>query len=805
MLLKKIPSGLCLALFILCLGFQNGESQKTQTSETLRTNGRPFTHVKRISIAKSAACVESEWRTIDGTCNNSTDPGRYEWGSSDITLMREMDGEFGANDPFNAMNGEERVSPRAVSNALCTQEEDIPNSRNLSSMVFTWGQFVDHDISLTPEGHEEYAPVRLPADEPLFTSDIPFFRSEIAEGTGELVPRNQRNLITSWIDASNVYGSDIDRANWLRTFEQGKLKMSSGDLLPFNTLDGEYGSAFDETAPGMAGDMDREGNLVKTYVAGDVRAAEQPGLTSLHTLFVREHNRVCDLLVEQGFTDDEKMYQIARKWVGALIQQITYNEFLPSLGMSMGSYNGYDSDVQPDIFNMFATAAYRLGHTMVSNELLLVDAQCRDDGTLGLMESFFNPDVLREHNIGRVLNGLNKQEQEEVDLQIIDNLRNFLFGDASADITFGLDLASLNIQRGRDHGMPDYNSIREHFTGERARKFRDVTRSGDRQNVLREVYRSVDNIDAWTGLLAEDHVSGSSLGPTLKKIMEVQFGRLRDCDFYYFEKDAFFNSDHIAMIKSARLSDIMIMNTGLNRLGANVFFQSSCGASNYGGEDLLPIFNEIADQNNDNDNNGDGGNNNGDGNGNNGNGNNNNGNGGNNNNNGNGGNDNNNGNGGNGNNNGGNGNGNNGNGGNGNNNGGNGNGNNGNGGNGNNNGGNGNNNNGNGGRGNINTGASTLITVPTTNITFEDNISIGPNPTTDIVEMNVTFSEPVIDGSYTVTDLSGQVMFQLKNGISGNSFSDILDFTLLSPGTYLLNILNKDGAILQTEKIIVSK
>lgn len=304
--------------------------------------------------------------------------------------MREMNAEYGSTDPFNAMNGEDLSSPRAISNALNAQEEHIRSNLNLSSMVFTWGQFVDHDIDLTPEAHTEYAPIALPDDEPLFTQDIPFFRSDYAEGTGESSPREQWNLITSWIDASNVYGSDDARASWPRMHSGGKLKNSSGNLLPFNITDGEYNSEIDANAPGMAGDTDRQGNKVKTYVAGDVRAAEQPGLTSLHTLFMREHNRLCDILSDQGFTDHEEMYQIARKWVGAMIQSITYNEFLPALGVPMGNYTSYHATDQPDIFNQFATSAYQLGHTMVTEDLLLIDSRCNDDGTVTLLEGFLS-------------------------------------------------------------------------------------------------------------------------------------------------------------------------------------------------------------------------------------------------------------------------------------------------------------------------------------------------------------------------------------------------------------------------------
>ena len=198
-----------------------------------------------------------------------------------------MPAAYAMTDYYNNMGGVGRLSPRAISNMVVSQTADTPSPRGLSSLVFTWGQFLDHDITLTPEGHMEYAPVVLPDNEPLFTSDIPFFRSEPRANTGVDNPRQQQNIITSWIDASMVYGSEQTRADWLRSFSQGKLKMSAGGFLPYNTIDGQMNSAIDIDAPSMAGDG---GGTNVVYVAGDVRANEQPGLISLHTLFVREHN-----------------------------------------------------------------------------------------------------------------------------------------------------------------------------------------------------------------------------------------------------------------------------------------------------------------------------------------------------------------------------------------------------------------------------------------------------------------------------------------------------------------------------------
>ena len=94
-------------------------------------------------------------------------------------------------------------------------------------------------------------------------------------------------------------------------------------------------------------------------------------LPGLHTIFLREHNRICDRLVKEGFRNDDIIYQMARKEVGALIQAITYQEFLPAIGINLDKYTGYRLTVRPDITNIFATAGYRIGHTMVADDIFL--------------------------------------------------------------------------------------------------------------------------------------------------------------------------------------------------------------------------------------------------------------------------------------------------------------------------------------------------------------------------------------------------------------------------------------------------
>jgi len=512
------------------------------------------------------------FRTYNGRFNNIGDR-KTEWGAADIILFRELPAAYGSSDPNNSMGGTNRPSPRKISNAVIDEPITQFNTRHLSTLIYQWGQFLDHELTLTPTGSTEYVPIPLPNDEAIFTEDIPFFRSEFRTLPGSQV-RQQINLATSFIDGSVVYGSDATRARWLRTGVRGKLKTSAGDLMPYNTVDGEFDSEIDPTAPSMANDS---GGTVKTFVAGDVRAAENPVLTSIHTLFVREHNRICDRLIRDGMRGDELIFQTARKEVGALIEAITYQEFLPLLGINLRSYSGYNNDVRPDIMNTFATASYRLGHTMVSDDVILADDDCEEvgPGEMDLVDVFWNPQLVATYGIDIFIKGASSHDQYETDNKINDVLRNFLFVSASNPVRFGIDLGSLNIQRGRDHGLPDYNTARFAYTGTFARRFSDISPVDSIARALRDLYGSVSNVDLWVGVLAEKHLPNKSVGLTLNAMLKSQFEKLRDGDFYFYLNDPFLPDQVRDRIKRTSFADVIRRNTELSNV-PHPFITDSC-------------------------------------------------------------------------------------------------------------------------------------------------------------------------------------------------------------------------------------
>jgi hypothetical protein len=215
---------------------------------------------------------------------------------------------------------------------------------------------------------------------------------------------------------------------------------------------------------------------------------------------------------------------------------------------------------------------------MVSDEVLLVNNNCEEvgPGEMELVDVFWNPQLTPTYGIDVFIKGASSHDQYETDTRINSVLRNFLFVSASSPVRFGIDLGSLNIQRGRDHGLPDYNTARLFYTGTQARRFSDITSVDSLADSLRVLYKSVSNIDLWIGILAEDHLPGKSVGRTLNAMLKSQFEKLRDGDFYFYLNDPYLSNSLRDQIKRTKFSDIIRRNTGLSNIAVNAFRTDSC-------------------------------------------------------------------------------------------------------------------------------------------------------------------------------------------------------------------------------------
>lgn len=538
------------------------------------------------ALSSPTDLLQIEYRSIDGSGNNLLNDAQ---GAAQTRVIR-----FGYGGRFPDGHGDEidvagRPNARLISNEIHAQSESVLNDRHLTDWVFQWGQFLTHDMDLTINGSAfnvlstgETGDFRVEVDplDPLGPRPMPFNRSEFdpTTGTPDLIDtgfgprpnwREQINRVTSYIDASQVYGSDDARAAALRTFVDGKLITSQDGQLPgLNDV-------------GMAND-DPFGAGEEQFLAGDVRANETVALTAVHALFVREHNRLADRIGDlYRNLNDEQVYQLARRIVGAEMQAITYNEFLPAvLGYASSpkaTDAAYDEELNASVTNSFATAIFRFGHSLVNDDLLLVDNAGRTVDRVSIDEGFFDPDFLKSnpYNVDLLMKGLAEQLGQENDLLLVDGIRNNLFGPPGAG---GLDLAALDIQRGRDHGLPDYNSLRDAYGLEEVTSFDQISSDPAIRAQLAELYGTVDNIDAFVGALADDHLPGSSVGALVNAIVVNQFTRLRDGDRFFYTNDALLSSRYVERIvdlDKVTLSRIIKWNTDITDIQDNVFFDPS--------------------------------------------------------------------------------------------------------------------------------------------------------------------------------------------------------------------------------------
>ncbi|KAF8790333.1 uncharacterized protein LOC129959954 isoform X2 [Argiope bruennichi] len=533
----------------------------------------------------------SKFRTITGWCNNLNNP---ELGKSMRVFSRLLPPMY-ADDMSSPKVTGRLGTPLPSGRIISTQvhyDVQAPHVR-YSLMVMQWGQFLDHDITFTPMNaangkpldcsdchsattvHPECLPITVPPDDPFYpainrTTGRPTCISFVRSLAGQLTlgRREQLNQVTAFVDASNVYGSDRCEARMLRTFIGGKLNVTrhpqgAKDLLP------QTSNHKDCVAPsGLC------------FEAGDSRASEQPALAAMHTIFMREHNRiVTELQRINPHWSDEMLYQHGRRILSAVMQQITYSDFTSRvLGKSFankydlltqtdGYFDGYDSKCDPTIFNEFAAAAFRFGHSLLKPVFDRLDRGYRVlNDPLHLRKSFFNSDMLYASNaIDQILRGLATSSIETLDHSITEEVTNHLFENKQVPFS-GMDLAALNIQRARDHGIPGYNEYRQFCNLTRAKSFEDLAKEIPSHIVerLKRIYSHIDDIDLFSGGLAEKPLHGGLVGPTFGCIIAKQFSFLKKCDRFWYETSnplIRFTEAQLTELRKSTLSKIICDNS----------------------------------------------------------------------------------------------------------------------------------------------------------------------------------------------------------------------------------------------------
>lgn len=438
------------------------------------------------------------------------------------------------------------VSARVVSNAVGIEKTVINDPRSFNFLGIIFGQLIDHDVVLTGGDDGSSWPILVPNDDPVFSSvgitELPFTRKG----------RHATNLITPHVDGSLVYGSTQQVLDLLR--QQGTPFLRTDE----NRLPPAVGNSGGPTAGSPASNM---------FLCGDERCSEQVFLTVLHTVWIREHNHQARRLMQMGYSDDpDELFEKARQIVIAEIQHITYGEWLTALIGSARNCDAwaqgqYADDGDAQINALFSAALYRL-HSLISNQTA---KELEQYGVKGLASAFFRPSILRsaDGNIGPFVRSMYNTLSRRNDPMMVPDLRSFLFA-GQPDVTpIGHDLLALNVQRGRDMGVPTYNHLRRALGLEPKATWADITSDVSLQQALASVYASPEECDAWVCSSAEPLVVDSSMGETQTFVIREQFCELHNTDSFYWDRAGYLSDAEKDYVRGRTFSSVLCDNAGV--------------------------------------------------------------------------------------------------------------------------------------------------------------------------------------------------------------------------------------------------
>ncbi|XP_075729299.1 chorion peroxidase-like isoform X2 [Rhipicephalus microplus] len=548
-----------------------------------------------------------EYREADGRCNNLQNPG---WGAANSCMNRLLPPAYqdGISSPRVAADGSPLPNARLVS---YTVHPSVSNPAiDITHMVMQLGQFIDHDFALAPlmpdpgeivelgnpnQAVDCCSPERrhasncfsidIPRDDPFFARfgqtcmNVPRSAPCTRCALGQ---REQQDILTSYLDASQVYGSSTEDTMRLRAMRQGMMLHQNdvfvGQLLPLSFHANEDRCS-----------IPSKGKIC--FRAGDERVNEHPGLTAMHTTFLRQHNRIARTLAElNSQLSDEEIFQRAKRILESQWQHIVYSEWLPivvgpeamsrfGLTPQSDGFTTYDPSVDATMLNEFATAAFRLGHTLIDGTF---SANYLGRPSFELEDNFFYPFEFYNGLLEPLLRGLMLQRAQTYDRGVTDGVTNHLY--RLRNESFGLDLIALNLQRAREHGIRPYVDYVHFCTGIQLTSFDELKRYMDNVAVenYKRLYNDVRDVDLFTAGISEFSVPGGIVGPTFTCILGHMFHRLKYGDRFYYEHASQAGSlspGQLDEIRKITFAKIICENSDMAWVTPNVFRPSGLGNS----------------------------------------------------------------------------------------------------------------------------------------------------------------------------------------------------------------------------------
>ncbi len=498
-------------------------------------------------------------RTADGSYNDLEHP---EMGMAGTRLGRNIPLKNAKVDEPNLLT----PNPRAVSQVLLKRDRFIP-ATILNLHAASWIQFQTHDW-FTHGDNQPDNNFSIPENGSDDILEVPKTLKDHTRDDDNTNPATFINDVTHWWDASQLYGSDAETVNSLRTHQDGKMLIEEDGFLPLDPNQGIDLVGF----PGSIGSW-------------------WTGLSMLHILFIKEHNTICDRL-KQMYTDwdDQQLFDKARLINAALLAKIHTVEWTPAilpnpttqiamninwwgiLGKDFKKTVGRlgDSEVLSGIVGSSTdhhaapyslteefVSVYRM-HPLIPDELNfyahsngnhLTTKQFPDifgKSTRSFMESLSMEDLLYSFGI------------QHPGALTLHNYPNFLRALIKEDGSSAFDLAAVDILRDRERGVPRYNRFRELIGRERVKSFAEITSNSQWARELREIYQDdINRVDLMVGLFAEDLPDGFGFSDTAFRVFILMASRR-------LKSDRFFTQDYRAEIYTQFGLDWIDNNTFLS-------------------------------------------------------------------------------------------------------------------------------------------------------------------------------------------------------------------------------------------------
>lgn len=582
------------------------------------------------TMGQGITCNENDptIRSYDGFYNNAQNP---DWGGASSRHLRYARPDGSDQAPYFPAgdNGDQLGSveanlaargwplPRVISNELYGSNLYRRGDRKLNDMHTYWGMIMTMDMCNTGRSAFEALSVVYPQCDPTFdvycqgsqtllepaqtrsAAKRPVVRPPPYAFQSMTGPREVVNLdSTSYLDANWLYGITESQNTYLRTFENGRLKEIDELWYPQNM----------RIVPKQPNDF---------VFGGDIRVNKVPTLAAFHRIFIAEHNRyAAQVLLDHPEWNDEQVFQETRKWIIAISQAITTREYLAALlgeplppylspsisapGLEVCPNNRcnntefpYDPQLDASVHTEFCHAALKYGHVEASTVMPRLNSlfEVSEEGPLLMRDSFFDHSHIENSGVEVFLRGMVAKAQSDTQLYMIDDMRNYMFGPKNG----GADLASINLYREVEVGVPTYNMVRENLGLGRRERWEDLTDDVVLQEKLASVFGSnaqggIDRIDLWTGGLCEKKWEGASVGETFWHIVRNQFLKVRHGDRFWYEHWRYWGDDSMdeqtrreysanmtAKVYQRKLEVILSENSQLDsdELGEGIFFLKS--------------------------------------------------------------------------------------------------------------------------------------------------------------------------------------------------------------------------------------